>query len=164
MLVKPLKFSSIFVTVAIIVSVLCPQVTAKEEMQIAQEQPSKRYRDFIVLYGNVREDVAYFFGISSPQYNRYLGSASWNECPTGFRLIGRSFNGHGFWLCARNDLASNTFFVGNVVQNVGHYYELSLQDGTHRLSNASWDYCLTGQLVGKVFESNGFWICMDSSK
>ena len=164
MLVKPLKFSSIFVTVAIIISVLCPQVTAKMEMQVAQEQPSKRYRDFIVLYGNVRDDVAFFFGISSPQYNRYLGSARWNECPGGFRLIGKSFSSQGFWLCARNDVASSTFFVGNVVKGTRYYYELSLQDGTHQLSNASWDYCLTGQLVGKVFESNGFWICMDSSK
>ncbi len=167
MLAKPLKFSSIFVTVAIIVGLLCPQVTAKIETQVAQAQPSKRYRDFIVLFGKVRNDVGYFYGFG-PQYNLYLGSAGWNECPTGFTMIGRAFGPQGFWLCARNDIASSTFFVGNVVKGEFYYYELSLQDGTHflGLNKVRWNHCRSGQSVALDIASNtdGLWVCMDSSK
>lgn len=165
MLTKALRLSSVFFTAVVVGSIICPplkaqQVKAQQGTEIAQEQPSRRYQNFIVLVGKVRNDRGYFYGFG-PQENRYLGDAGWNDCPRGFRLVGRHFHSNGFWLCARNDVASSTFYVGNVLKDVGYYYELSIEDGTHQLNNAGWNYCRTGQFLGRNFESNGFWVCMD---
>jgi hypothetical protein len=59
----------------------------------------------------------------------------------------------------RDDLASRTFLVGNVVADSGTLF--AVQGGTTTLRGpAGWGDCPSSTLIGRRFESNGFWMCM----
>ncbi|WP_148288159.1 hypothetical protein [Prochlorothrix hollandica] len=112
----------------------------------------------LIFVGTVREDVGrlYRFVGSSATFN---GNARWDTCPQGTNLIGRDFQSNGFWLCASPDIAnSGTFYFGNVVRDRGFYWEIS---GGRAMAagEARWDTCWEGRLRGRLFQSNGFWIC-----
>jgi hypothetical protein len=89
-----------------------------------------------------------------------LRGADWNDCPAGYDLAGRDFQANGFWLCVRKDLAARTFLVGNVVADTGTLYAVKGGTATARGTTA-WDACPNATLLGRRFESNGFWVCIE---
>ncbi|KAH3756017.1 hypothetical protein Pelo_8145 [Pelomyxa schiedti] len=109
--------------------------------------------------GVVRHDIGSLDVVDSQWGTMELRSAGWRDCPSGFSLVGVDFESNGFWLCARSDLSSNTFYLGNVVKDAGTLYKVS--GGTATPSgSASWNTCPDGStLLGTMFDSNGFWLC-----
>jgi hypothetical protein len=89
-----------------------------------------------------------------------LRPAGWDDCPEGYSLAGRSLTDDGFWLCTRDDLAGRTFHVGNVVGDQGSLHRVAGGTVT-ALGAAGWDSCPAGTVVGRRFDSNGFWLCME---
>ncbi|MEO8874930.1 MAG: hypothetical protein ABI461_05020, partial [Polyangiaceae bacterium] len=89
-----------------------------------------------------------------------IGTAGWNQCPTGYDFGGRYFADNGFWICTRHDLASHTFYVGNVVADQADVYALTGGIATD-VGAQSWDTCPKGTLIGRRFESNGYWMCFE---
>ena len=74
--------------------------------------------------------------------------------------VGSDFQSNGFWLCARSDLAARTFYVGNVIADVGALYQIA-GGATTALGPAGWDTCPAGTLLGHRIASDGFWVCME---
>jgi hypothetical protein len=112
-----------------------------------------------VMIGIVRADAGFMHMVDSDHGTATIGPGSWDTCFPGFTLDGHDVQSNGFWLCARDDLLSRTFYVGNVVADEGFYYRV--QGGAvERLADASWNTCAEGSLLGTYFESDGFWICM----
>ena len=110
--------------------------------------------------GTVRADQAMLDVVDSSFGDGAIETAGWNTCPAGYDLAGNDFQSNGFWLCTRHDLASHTFYVGNVVADQAILY--SVASGTATAVGAeSWDTCTKGKFVGHRFESNGYWLCMD---
>ena len=110
--------------------------------------------------GVVRADVGALDVVDAAFGTARLRAAGWNDCPEGYVLAGRDFASDGFWLCARTDLASHTFYVGNVVADAGTMF--AVRGGTATAQgSAGWSTCPKGALLGKRFESNGYWVCMD---
>jgi len=50
--------------------------------------------------------------------------------------------------------------VGNVVAGHGYYWRVHSGTVT-QLTDASWDTCVAGAEIGRLFESSGFWVCME---
>lgn len=112
-----------------------------------------------VYFGSVRADAGWLDVVDARFGALRVRTAGWNDCPAGYRLAGQDFQSNGFWLCAREDLAARTFYVGNVVRDAGNYYRVAGGAAT-RLAGQSWDTCMGGALLGRRFESNGFWVCL----
>ena len=88
-----------------------------------------------------------------------IETAGWNTCTAGYSLVGYDFDQNGFWLCARSDLASSAFYVGNVVNNTGYWWQVQGGSATSEGSEG-WNYCpSSATLLGTDFNSNGFWLC-----
>lgn len=111
-------------------------------------------------FGTVRADAGWLDVVDRRFGTQRVRTAGWNACPAGYRVVGRDFQSDGFWLCAREDLASRTFYVGNVVRDGGAYYRVS-GGGATRITSQFWNTCVGGSLLGRRFESNGFWVCME---
>ncbi len=110
--------------------------------------------------GTVRANTGTLDVVDSSFGDATLRPASWNDCPAGYTLAGRDFQSNGFFLCARNDLLARTFYVGNVVMDVGTLYTIT--SGAAAIQgSAAWDACPKGKLLGHRFESNGFWLCIE---
>jgi hypothetical protein len=111
-------------------------------------------------FGTVRGDAGWLDVVDSSFGTQRLRGAGWGECPEGSAETGRDFQSNGFWLCARADLSARTFYVGNVVEDVGTLYRVDA-GGTTNLGAAGWDACPAGTLLGHRLESNGYWVCID---
>lgn len=110
--------------------------------------------------GTVRADAGALHVVDAAFDAQGLRAAGWDDCPAGYTLAGHDFQSYGFWLCARQDLAARTFYVGNVVGDAGTQYRVQNGAATS-LGPAGWDTCAAGKPLGRVFESNGFWVCLD---
>jgi hypothetical protein len=110
------------------------------------------------MVGLVRGDAGTLYVVDSAFGVGALRGAGWDDCPTGYTNVGKSFASNGFWLCARDDLAASTFYVGSVLADAGTLYEVS--GGVAKaVGPGGWDQCPAGTSLGKHFESNGFWLC-----
>jgi hypothetical protein len=110
--------------------------------------------------GTVRADAGALHVVDSSFGALRVRTVGWDDCPSGYILAGRDFQSNGFFLCARKDLAARTFYVGNVVADAGTQYRVQSGAATS-LGAAGWDTCAAGKAIGRVFESNGFWVCLD---
>jgi hypothetical protein len=110
------------------------------------------------MVGLVRGDAGQLHVVDSSFGAGTLRGAGWNDCPTGYTVAGRDFQTNGFWLCARNDLLASTFYVGNVVGDAGTLFSVSGGVAT-LVGPAGWDTCPAGTVLGRRFDSNGFWLC-----
>ena len=110
--------------------------------------------------GTVRADQGTLSVVDDAFGAQPLRTAGWDDCPAGTQNLGKQFESNGFWLCVRDDLATRAFHLGNVVADTGHLYRFAAGTITDA-GLAGWDTCPTGALVGKVFTSDGFWLCMD---
>lgn len=121
----------------------------------AQTNPARN----TIFVGIVRNNTGYLYRFSGSHEATNAGKASWDTCPEQTVLLGRNFQPNGFWLCASSDIANRgTFYFGNVVNNTGYYWEVA---GSQAKSagNVKWDTCWQGQLRGRLFTPNGFWVC-----
>jgi hypothetical protein len=110
--------------------------------------------------GTVRSDSGLLDQVDAAMGTVTVSSAGWDTCPAGYALAGHDFQSNGFWLCARNDLLGRTFHVGNVVADQGQLFAVS--GGTATAEGAGgWDQCPSGSPIGRRFESNGFWLCLE---
>jgi len=110
--------------------------------------------------GTVRSDAGTYDVVDSSFGDAHISGASWDTCKTGYTFAGHDFQSNGFWLCARSDLIGHTFYFGNVVADAGTIYAVS--GGTATSQGAGgWNTCPKGTLLGRRFESNGFWLCLD---
>ncbi len=110
-----------------------------------------------IFVGTVRNNVGTLYRAVDGQ-TTFAGNARWDTCPQDTRLVGRDFQVNGFWVCASGDIADNTFYFGNVVNNRGYYWEL--KGGQAKPAGDSrWDTCWEGSVVAKEFSVNGFWLC-----
>ncbi len=113
-----------------------------------------------VVVGDVVANYGHYYQVGSGGRLNNLGSNGWDICPSGYSLVGHQFESNGFWLCARSDLVNRTFYVGDVEMNAGNYYRVS-SSGVTTLPSQSWNACTDGSmLLGRWFDSNGFWVCM----
>ena len=110
--------------------------------------------------GTVRADLGTLSVVDDAFGAQPLRSAGWDDCPVGTTNLGKQLDSNGFWLCVRDDLAGRVFHLGNVVADTGHLYRFA--GGTISDAGlAGWDTCPTGAMIGRVFTSDGFWLCMD---
>jgi hypothetical protein len=110
--------------------------------------------------GTVRSDAGSLDVVDSNFGGARLRAASWSDCPSGYPESGLNFQSNGFWFCPRSDLASHTFYVGNVVADAGELFEVKGGTATS-MGAGSWDNCPNGsKLLGHRFDSNGYWVCM----
>ena len=120
-----------------------------------------------IVFGRVRSNAGQWHLVDSGVATYRLRDATWRECPSGFTSVGMKVQPNGFWLCARNDLAGNRFYVGNVVGGIGthrhrHRYFRVKGGSTTRIGAETWSRCRgTSRLVGKFSDPNGFWVCME---
>lgn len=110
--------------------------------------------------GTVRANSGMLDVVDSSFGDGAIESAGWNTCPDGYDFGGNYFTENGFWLCTRHDLASHTFYVGNVVADQAEVYAVAGGVAT-AVEAASWNTCPKGTLIGRRFESNGYWLCLD---
>jgi hypothetical protein len=111
------------------------------------------------LYGTVRNNAGRLYVVDSTNGVTDSGAAGWNSCGAGYSYTGRQLDPNGFWLCARNDLVNRTFYAGNVVSNAGYFWSL-LNGSISYLGLQYWNYCPSSQFLGRVFDPNGFWLCL----
>ena len=110
------------------------------------------------MLGLVRADAGYLYVADSAFGVGALRPAGWDDCPTGYQTVGKDFQSNGFWLCARSDLAATTFYVGTVLADAGTLFEV--KNGIAKaLGPGGWNQCPSGTVLGRRFDSNGFWIC-----
>jgi hypothetical protein len=116
-----------------------------------------------VMFGRVRADAGFLHVVDSDGTTYQAGAAVWGQCPANYTNVGQSVESNGFWLCARSDLATRRFYVGNVVANAGNSYRL--QNGsTVRERPAGWSECRgTSRHLGRFLDSDGFWVCMEDA-
>jgi hypothetical protein len=132
------------------------------------QDKQKRYERWIsdvrnrlsdIYIGIVRNNAGSLYSIlgTAPVY---LGSAKWDTCPNNTKLLGRDFQANGFWVCAAPRIANKgTWYFGNVVSNQGYYWEVASPSRIKSIGSAKWDTCKTGRFSGRLFNSNGFWLC-----
>lgn len=113
------------------------------------------------LLGLLRSDVGTHYRVGSGVVTPG-GMATWNDCGTGFSLIGRDFQPNGFWLCATSPLTARRFFVGNTLGGVSTFWSLQRGNVTARGAGTR-DQCAAGSsLIGRSGSgTDGFWVCMD---
>ena len=119
-----------------------------------------------VLFGTVRNDAGKLYLLDRrdvPQAPanattaRFLAAEPWNWTQPGYSYVNRVFDSNGFWLAARDDLASKTFYVGNVLAGTGHFYKVT-KDGVTTLPDAIWNEARGGVVLGRFHDDNGFWV------
>ena len=115
-------------------------------------------------FGTVRSNAGTLYAVwnngSGPSVST-IGTAGWNSCTSGYSPVGDDFDQNGFWLCARNDLTSATFYAGNVVNNTGYFWTVHGGSVTSD-GDAGWNNCpSSATLLGTEFSSDGFWLCYD---
>ena len=110
--------------------------------------------------GTVRGDASVYDMVDSSYGDSYSTSVWWNTCPEGYTLAGHVVTDAGFWVCTRNDLQDRTFYIGNVVSDQAVVYKLE-GGGATALGAEGWNTCPTGSMIGRRFESNGFWLCLE---
>ncbi len=111
--------------------------------------------------GTVRADQGLFDVVDSSFGALTIATRGWSDpCPTGYASGGRDFESNGFFLCVREDLLAHTFYIGNVVDNGGYFYT-STNGTVTSAGTAGWDTCPAGKEIGRRFEPNGFWMCLD---
>jgi hypothetical protein len=108
----------------------------------------------------VRKDQATLDIVDSSWGESFQRMAGWDECPAGYPLAGHAFDSNGMFLCVRGDLATRTFYVGNVVADGSVLYQVK-SGAVTSLGPATWNTCPKGTLLGRRFESNGYWLCME---
>jgi hypothetical protein len=114
------------------------------------------------VFGRVRSGVGHWHLVDSHGVTYELRAAVPGECPSGFRSVGAKIQADGFWLCARGDLASHRFYVGNVVGGAVRYYRVH-SGRVKRLPSAARFSCLgQSRLIGRFSGSDGFWLCVGS--
>lgn len=112
-----------------------------------------------VFVGIVRNDAGKLYDLSGSS-TTFVGNARWNTCPSKTRLIATDFQSNGFWFCASSDISgSGAWYLGNVVNDQGFYWEIIPGRGAKNIGNAQWDTCKGNALRGRLFNSNGFWLC-----
>ncbi len=111
-------------------------------------------------FGTVRADAGWLDVVDSAFGTARLRTAGWDQCPEGTVEIGKDFQSNGFWFCARSDLATRTFYVGNVVADQGAIYKIA-GGATTPVGPGGWDTCPGGTLLGHRMASDGFWVCME---
>jgi hypothetical protein len=113
-------------------------------------------------FGAVRSNTGTLYAVGSSGGAASVSTietAGWNTCTSGYSLVGYDFDQNGFWLCARSDLASSVFYVGNVVNNAGYWWQVQGGRVTSE-GYEGWNYCpASATLLGTEFNSNGFWVC-----
>lgn len=112
-----------------------------------------------VYFGKVRNDVGMLYSVQNGSAS-YVEQRGWDSCPSGYRSIGKVFSSNGFWLCIPNN-ATGRYWVGNVVNDAGYYYNFTTGYSPTYEGTAFWDTCRSGSLIGHQFESNGFWVCRE---
>jgi hypothetical protein len=112
------------------------------------------------VFGRVRSGVGHWHLVDSHGATYELRGASWNECPSGFRLAGTSMAADGFWLCARTDLRGRTFYVGNVV--AGSVGSFRVRSGKVKLVPVQRRFSCphASRLLGRLSSRDGFWLCL----
>ena len=110
--------------------------------------------------GTVRANSGMLDVVDSSYGDGAIEAAGWDTCPDGYDFGGHYFAVNGFWLCTRHDLAKHTFYVGNVVADSAEVYAVSGGNATD-VEAASWNTCPKGMLIGRRFESNGYWLCLN---
>ena len=76
--------------------------------------------------------------------------------------MGQDFQSNGFWFCARSDLKTRTFTIGNVVADTGRDVQGRKRDHDAARTGSGWDTCPGGTLLGHRMASDGlFWVCME---
>jgi hypothetical protein len=112
-----------------------------------------------VYVGIVRNNSGRLYDLSGSS-TTLVGNARWDTCPSGTTLIARDFQKNGFWMCASSDIeGSGAWLFGNVVNNHGFYWEIIPGQKAKNIGSARWDTCQGNALRGRLFNSNGFWLC-----
>jgi len=111
------------------------------------------------VFGRVRSGVGHWHLVDSHGSTYELRAAAWNECPSGFRLVGTKLEADGFWLCARGDLARRRFRVGNVVAGSAHSYAVRAGKVAPVSSGRPFTCGRDSQLIGRLSTRDGFWVC-----
>jgi hypothetical protein len=114
-----------------------------------------------VMVGRVRAGVGLLHVVDSRGTTYQAGGAVWSQCPANYTNVGQSLHSNGFWLCARSDLVTRRFYVGNVVADAAQYYRV--QNGSAvRERPAGWSHCRgTSTHLGRFVDADGFWVCME---
>lgn len=130
-----------------------------------------------VLFGRVRSDYdadVWLLNTADPRTGegqttaRLLSSGGWSwteQGLPGYTYVNQLTKVHpddetnGFWLSAREDLANRTFYVGNVLANHGYFYKVT-RNSIEYLGEENWDEARGGQLLGRFFDVDGFWVAM----
>jgi hypothetical protein len=98
-----------------------------------------------------------------PLGDRSQAGAGWDwqtHTMPGYGLVNSLFKENGFWLSARYDLLSRTFYVLNVVDNRGTLYEVTRNSVTE-IGIKSWTEVPSGAtLLGTYFAVDGFWVAI----
>ncbi len=110
--------------------------------------------------GTVRGSTALFDIVDTAYGALTLETATVDYCPKGHTNMGKLDGAAGFWLCVRTDLINHGFYVGNVVADQATVYSVAKGVATSQGAEG-WDTCKKGKLIGRRFESNGYWLCMD---
>ncbi|WP_341740255.1 hypothetical protein [Microcoleus sp. CAWBG640] len=152
-------FRSVVISVTTVALLQQPSIAQKRgilDSPTVLAQSSSRSN--LVFVGIVRNNKGTLYRFTSSGATN-AGDARWDTCPSGTRLIGRDLQPNGFWLCASPDIADKgAWYFGNVVGNRGYYWEIS--DGKAKpAGDATWDTCWEGRLLGRLFNTNGFWVC-----
>jgi hypothetical protein len=112
-----------------------------------------------VFVGIVRKNIGSLYDLSGSSPT-FVSTARWNTCPSNTALVARDFQPNGFWMCASSDITgSGAWYLGNVVNNRGFYWEIIPGKGAKNIGSARWDTCRGNALSGRVFNPNGFWLC-----
>lgn len=147
------KFLTIFSLTASLT--ICSIVGLSNTKQVQAQSNS---RNDLVFVGIVRNNEGRLYRFNKGQATS-AGKARWDTCPSGTQLVGRDFQPNGFWLCASPNLANRgTWYFGNVVADTGFYWELA-NGQAKAAGSVTWDTCWEGTLRGRLFSSNGFWVC-----
>jgi hypothetical protein len=115
------------------------------------------------MLGRIRADAGFLHVVDSDGTTYQAGGALLNQCPANYTNVGQSPHSNGFWLCARSDLVTRGFYVGNVVAGAGNYYRV--QNGSTVAERpAGWSECRgTSRQLGRFLDANGFWVCMEDA-
>jgi hypothetical protein len=113
------------------------------------------------VFGRVRANVGHWHLVDSHGMTYELRGASWDECPSGFALVGAEFGPDGFWLCVRRDLASNRFYVGNVVHGSARFYRVRARRVRSIAAVPPFSCRRGSRLLGRLSGPDGFWLCLD---
>lgn len=103
-------------------------------------------------------------GVNTARRLSYAGWAWATQTMPGYGFVNQLMDINGFWLCARNDLLNRTFYVCNVLDNfhggAGTLFRVT-KSKVENLGGAGWADANGRNVIGRYFDSNGFWVSMD---